>query len=159
MRLWRARKITEKLQSHYDANNNPIAQLNSSEQAGEAGLCVTVSQELVETSLQLSRSAALPCMGLQVAERILTCCHIPCILSTLPTSNSVLDRLQHVPAGSVMFLLKPTGRFPVGCQDLKYCSHPGSIAADNVSACMRGTPHPHLCHHKHVSVHLSCVCP
>lgn len=34
-----------------------------------------------------------------------------------------------------MFLLKPTGRFPVGCQDLKYCSHPGSIAADNVSGC------------------------
>jgi hypothetical protein len=33
-----------------------------------------------------------------------------------------------------MFLLKPTGRFAVGCQDLKYAAHADKLAADNVSA-------------------------
>lgn len=38
-----------------------------------------------------------------------------------------------------MLLLKPTGRFPVGVQDLKYCTaeSPSSIAADNVSKGLR----------------------
>jgi hypothetical protein len=42
-----------------------------------------------------------------------------------------------------MYLLRPTGRFPVGCQDLKYASAPDrSIAADNVGAVVAGGGSP-----------------